>query len=119
MTNKNIPGLPLPRLELLWKRTSRDWSKKYCIYSLVIPLTKNDIRRENINGNKIREIYRIIIGRTRCTGGSKPVLNGVVDTPFRDRAHAKWDSEVLRIPVYAVCDGQFSLVWPWNCSKIV
>lgn len=34
-----------------------------------------------------------------------------IDLPYRDRAHAKWDSEVLNnLPIYAVCEGKAYLV---------
>jgi hypothetical protein len=83
--------------------------EKECVYALVLPLKESDLRREDCNGKVIRDIRRLEIGRTKCSGGGKPTTT---DVPFRDGAHAKWDAEVLGIPVYAVCEDTFTRIYP-------
>jgi hypothetical protein len=99
--------LPAPRLELKWKQATKGyWYNRVCIYSLILPLTKYDIRREGKNGKRVRSTIALEIGRTNVQGGRNepPIYNGKVSTPFRDGAHAQWDSESLgNIPIYAVC----------------
>ena len=101
-------GLPSPRLQLEWFKTGEDWNKKECIYSLVIPLRDLDIRRENKNGAAVVNEQIIQISKTTVTGGRIPIDDGKVNPPFRDGAHAQWDSEVLNLPVYAICDNTFT-----------
>lgn len=100
--------MPAPRLELLW---DKEVGERTCTYSLVIPLKKGDIRRENSNGKDVRNILKLKIGKTRVSGGVS-IQDGVVETPFRDGAHALWDSKALKLPIYAVCGDTFTLVKP-------
>jgi hypothetical protein len=106
---KIIPAenMTAPRLELRWRKTGNDWTQRECDYNIVIPLREHDIRREDEDGNKVRDELTIHIGSTSVEGGraEEPVYeNGDIDTPFRDGAHALWDSEVLNgMPIYAVC----------------
>lgn len=116
--------LPAPRIELRWHslRDEMDtlsksdfeykWSKKSCEYLLVLPLKEHDIRREDEEGNAIFNETSILMNETIVTGGGYPVVeNKSIDTPYRDRAHAKWDAAILNnLPVYAVCDGQAYLI---------
>lgn len=101
--------MPSPRLELRWQKTGATWDMRECVYGLVLPLREGDIRRENGDGSEADE--RLIeIGRTKCTGGTRYLFTEAdeegkphIDTPFRDSAHAKWDSEALGgLPIYAV-----------------
>lgn len=107
--------MPCPRLEFEWIMTGKDWGKRDCVYSLVIPLTEFDIRREDENGVKVRSEWKVEIGRTNVIGGRRdhpPIWDdGTIDTPFRDGAHAKFDSEVLGgLPIVAVCGDTFHIV---------
>ena len=100
--------LPAPRLELKWQQARKgDWYNRVCVYSLILPLTKYDIRREGKNGKRVRSTIKLEIGRTNVQGGRNepPIYEGKVSTPFRDGAHAHWDSDALGgIPIYAVCE---------------
>lgn len=78
---------------------------------LVIPLRHLDIRAEHDGKHGVWNEHHAMIGFTRSTGGSRPVRSGNVETPFRDGAHAGWDSESLRdIPIYAVCENDVRLI---------
>lgn len=98
-------GLPCPRLQLTWMNRDGKWNLKECLYTIVIPLRDLDLRAEDANGNFVHHELHADIGDTLCEGRGKPIHNGEVDAPFRDGAHALWDSEVLHLPVYCVCDG--------------
>lgn len=95
--------LPAPRLQLRYRKPtddemigrSPDW---VCVYELILPLREHDIRREREDiGDQdfmALEISKTFVGTTRTPCN---------ETPFRDGAHAKWDSEVLgRLPIYAI-----------------
>jgi hypothetical protein len=106
---RSARGLPAPRLELRWKRVSDfEW---LCDYNLVIRLDGMDIRRENDNGKVVRSEKTVMIGQTRSTGNSKTQVGpDWVHTPFRDGAHAWWDSKQLgNLPVYAISEGKAQL----------
>jgi len=109
-----MPNIPCPRLEFRWTKTGEDWLKRICTYSLVIPLSKYDMRREDEDGIRVSEEFALEIGSTQVDGGdgSVPIDNGEVDTPFRDGAHARWDRKALggHIPIVAVCGNEWSLV---------
>jgi hypothetical protein len=105
--------MPAPRLELRWVRTGPTWTNRDCLYNLVIPLGEHDIRREDRNGIKVRSCQTVELGKTTATGGRCPLYDGdeAIDTPFRDGAHAKWDSAALGgLPIYAVCSGMAMLL---------
>lgn len=104
---------PCPRLEFYWVRTGKTWYNRECIYSLVLPLGGHDTRRQDENGRCIRTELKLEIGSTYVSGGdgNPPIdANGLVDTPFRDGAHAKWDREAIGadLPIVAVCGDVFS-----------
>ena len=109
----NALVMPCPRLELEWVKTGNTWKKRECVYSLVLPLGDYDVRAENEDGKRVRNETKAEIGRTRVSGGKDepPIWDGVVDLPFRDGAHAFFDSEALggHIPVVAVCGKVFSI----------
>lgn len=110
--------LPAPRLELRWYPSEEShykddkWYERRCEYLLVLPLKEHDIRREDEDGNKIYKENSILLNETLVRGGSGiPMNKDSIDLPYRDRAHAKWDSEVLNnLPIYAVCEGKAYLV---------
>lgn len=97
-----------PYLRLRWVRDLMEENAFTCHYELVMPLGESDIRREVwSNGECISKRDKLIIpmssNSTRRTG-SVPCINEgggyYYDAPFRDGAHAKWDSEKLGgIPV--------------------
>ena len=102
--------IPCPRLEFRWEKVSEDWLERLCVYSLVLPLKKHDIRRTDVEGNP-KEL-RLEIGRTKVKSGEGPVFDGGVDVPLRDGAHAHWDNEALggHLPVVAICEDTWSIV---------
>lgn len=98
--------LPAPRLELRWTEdTTPDGfgeKARLCHYNLVLPLDKHDIRRESENamGGELR----IEISVTKVTSYGQEQDHGAeLPTPFRDSAHAAWDSKALGgLSVYVV-----------------
>lgn len=106
-------NLPAPRLQLRWRKPTENelsndsigfmnthrWS---CDYELVIPLGEHDIRRES--GPEL--VAKL--GTTFTSSGRDEPPDYA---PFRDGAHAKWDSEALGgLPVYVICmDGTAKL----------
>lgn len=102
--------LPMPRLELRWDADDAEPPEGYpagtraCRYLLVIPLDQWDIRREDEDGKQVRNSFE---KELRCTvrsgGGAMPLIwpgTNSIDTPYRDNAHIRWDSHVLKIPAY-------------------
>jgi hypothetical protein len=113
-------GLPMPRLQLRWapkpvpksdpKRRKevreRDrFSKRCgfapiedmawdCFYELILPVDKWDIRNEHYGVGFII----IPISWTRRGSTSAPCEHSPTDTPYRNSAHAYWDSKVLGWP---------------------
>lgn len=84
-----------------------------CHYELVIPLGENDIRREIWeDGVQIGERDKLVIAMseypTRRTGGGIPCVERETgyyyfDAPYRDGAHAKWDSATMgNIPIQVI-----------------
>jgi hypothetical protein len=104
--------IPCPRFEFKWVKTGASWISRECIYSLVIPLRELDIRHTDNPGNPTEKTLEI--GRTEVNGGNgePPMNDGMVNTPFRDGAHARWDNESLggHLPIVAVCDDFWNLV---------
>lgn len=104
-----------PRLELRWGKVGPTWENRECSYNLVIPLGPYDCRREDREGRSVRTCQTVELGKTVVTGGRSPLYDAeeAIDTPFRDGAHAKWDSAALGgLPIYAVCSGMAMLVEP-------
>ncbi len=91
--------LPTPRLELRWRKPDAEESKLYskppewiCDYALVLPLRDNDCRREDDTGE-----HAVVMNSTGSSGAEPD------GAPFRDGAHAIWDSEALGgIPAYVI-----------------
>jgi hypothetical protein len=102
----NTGGLPVPRLELVWKkmREPKDGYTWYCRYDLV----KNHL---------VGEINRIPLGGTRSSGYHDGV-NGTVGTPFRDGAHILFDARELRLPAYAICGKNVTKLDPYEHSGV-
>lgn len=98
-------GLPTPRLQFLYEpldpRTN-DGNNWIVWYQLVIKLDKNDIR--NPREYEQDSEYGMYLGGTLTT--DVPDRFGKVNLPFRDGAHALWDSLQLNIEhVYSVLRG--------------
>lgn len=90
--------LPAPRLQLRWECDEADSYERICHYELVLPLQKYDIRRDLAPSG----FAAIPLGRTKVSGGLGVFLDGKVEEPFRDGAHARWDATLFGLPVYAV-----------------
>lgn len=113
MGAQSIPleSLPEPRLQFRWKAGDRPGLWR-CIYELVLPLREHDIRRERYNAatDKIRKrkCLRLKISETQRDSQTAPCSSPFgeppqFDAPFRDGAHAKWDSEALKgLPIYCI-----------------
>ena len=104
-----MTGAPAPRLEFRWRKAPETKQEKervqrsvfgetfFCDYGLVLPLREHDIRRENEDGEDTWSEVFYKFGTTYI-GGGEP-WDGQV--PYRDGAHASWDSEVLNgLPVW-------------------
>jgi hypothetical protein len=108
--------MPSPRLELRWEKTGETWEQRECAYNIVLPLRDTDIRCEDERGVKVRATLTLEIGRTRVEGGFKYLFQpnekdgDQIDTPYRDGAHARWDSAALR--------GRAILRWVINIRSI-
>lgn len=104
-------GLPLPRLEFRWEQVNGSWINRVCRYGLVLPVGEFDIRAEFDNA-KDGELF-VEIGVTKSTSfaGTPPIFSDGVDTPFRDGAHAQWDSKSLGgLPIFAICGNEVTRV---------
>lgn len=110
--------LPYPRLELRWRKATKDeaggadfaaeWGPLFaCDYVLVLHKKHDGDMRCNhpkTDAYGARDV-EFVLNTTLSGGGGPRSRNGKVDTPFRDGAHAQWDAEVLDLPVYAI-DGR-------------
>jgi hypothetical protein len=68
-----------------------------CFYHLYIPVNKLDIRAQKAFGGYF---FRAKISKTFYSGGTDHIHCVELDTPFRDGAHACWDSNRLGFPAY-------------------
>jgi len=91
-------GLPVPRLEIRWRRGDWSWLATYALvyrhllgYVVVQPL-----------------------GITKSNGGppGPPIYSGKVDTPYRDGAHIRHEMQTLNLPGYAICEGTVTKLEP-------
>lgn len=99
------------RLQLRWTgpedRDEFGCAKWTCHYELYIPLQDGDIRRKNEDGEDFFEGKTIEIGKTARTSGRVPCRmddgTEYFDVPFRDGAHALWDSKHLgSLPIVVI-----------------
>jgi hypothetical protein len=113
--SRKSTGLPCPRIEFEHIPSENGWGTRWCMYWLVLELQEADIRAEDNKGKMgvFRERY-IPMGETKSTGSDRrPVWQGKVDTPFRDGAHAHWDTQALGLPdmpIYARCEDDVTLI---------
>ena len=103
---------PCPRFQFKWVKVGLNWEKRICIYSLILPLKKLDVRHTDGNNNPTEQVLEI--SRTNVTDGNgePPIYAGIVNTPFRDGVHAQWDNEALggHISIIAVCENFWNIV---------
>lgn len=119
-----LKDLPLPRLQLTWEHVNGDaWR---CNYDLFIPIAKHDIRNNGpapdyeIGAGPGYKAARI--GQTEVISRRGPIKpdyrdghpNGetYLDAPFRDGAHAAWDSFALGIPAFVVYGERVKAIEP-------
>ena len=93
-------GLPLPRLQLTWAKI--DPNNWFCRYDLLIPTREHDGRNEAGHGFTFAPV-----GGTRVGTESLPDKWGKIDTPFRDGAHIRWDSERLGMRAFVVYSDKY------------
>jgi hypothetical protein len=98
--------LPSPRLQFVWMFNPDEGMEYACRYELVFDLKEGDGR------GKYDELTECVVtlGVTR-RGGACPWDNQIgleSETPFRDGAHARWDSATFGgLPVYVIApDGR-------------
>lgn len=114
-------SLPTPRLQLRWEPSKFDGYNWQCNYELVILLKEHDIRRDIYKNDRLlkkkapRELAIQMkspqLRLSEATPCAAPNGERYTDTPYRDGAHAKWDSEQLKLPVYVIApDGMTFLV---------
>ncbi|NBW08283.1 MAG: hypothetical protein EBR82_09670 [Caulobacteraceae bacterium] len=111
--------LPAPRLQLRWEANPDYLSAKpggryrwLCHYELVIPLDKHDIRADVYRGERLlkRKALELVVAikPPSCRGSDREPCTGTdgsrfYDDPFRDGAHAHWDSKHLGDPpIYVI-----------------
>ena len=111
-----VADLPTPRLQLRWELFDGESAfnaKWACHYELVMPLGQYDVRREvyDDDGEELPERTQLVVPMKTPTlrggGGKAPcyAMDGThhVDAPYRDGAHAMWDSKALGgLPIYVV-----------------
>ena len=98
--------LPSPRLQFVWMFNPDEGMEYACRYELVFNLKEGDGRGEYDKENECV----VTLGVTR-RGGACPWDNQIDlkdETPFRDGAHARWDSDLFGgLPVYVIApDGR-------------
>lgn len=101
-------ALPYPRLELRWRPTREGEYDGYewaCDYVLVLHrATVGDMRSNHYNPETGAERYCAkpveYLLNTSYRGSTAEPYAG--DTPYREGAHAAWDSVALGVPAYSV-----------------
>ena len=123
---EQIEALPAPRLQMRWEiNPSADSRYEYlCHYELVIPLGEHDIRREvydddgEVTGER-SEIVLPMSGPSKRGSSSEPCRapdgSMYFDAPYRDGAHATWDSAALGgLPIWVIALDGSALPKPSN-----
>ncbi len=92
--------LPYPRLELRWRKAKKyeqgNWA---CDYFLVLfPKEISDIRCDKGERAGIQDVKYLL--NTTCRTSTHEPYEG--DVPYRDGAHAQWDSVALNIPAFSI-----------------
>lgn len=98
---RSFKAMRRPCLVLLWKQRKGHW---LCLYRMLIPIS--DCRGK---------LIRVPLGETKVTPGDPewnplrgPDDGMLLNTPFRDGAHIRWDARKLSMAAYViygkVCD---------------
>lgn len=93
-------GLPVPRLEIRWRKEDGDGYNWVAAYNLVYR-------------HYLGDVMAVPLGATKVGGQRSPTFDYVtmtesskVETPFRDGVHIMHDMRELRLPGFAVYDGK-------------
>jgi hypothetical protein len=90
--------LPSPRLQLRWND-----DENVCHYELILPLNRDDCRRDSPLNPVPSGFLAIPLGRTTRSGGSGAIqYDGTVSVPFRDGRHIERDADKLKLPAFAI-----------------
>jgi len=103
-----------PCLEITWQKAEGE-GEWVANYELVLPVHAGDIR----DGEHHKGYIRVPISKTKTHVTSKffPVdQKGVIETPFRDFSHARWDARTLGIEAWVVYGDQRQRISPWEES---
>jgi hypothetical protein len=93
-------GLPAPRLQLRWAQEECEGYDRVCYYEMVFSLREFDVRNDSKAGFAVIEL-----GKSMQGGGSEPWTRTPprARRPFRDGAHADWDSVVFGgLPIFVI-----------------
>ena len=118
MATFHAKQLPSPRLQLRWRKlkTSRRGYNWECKYELVHTLTPYDIRHEKEMEYSGKSAERkVIMGRTLTETKRTSMYweeTDLIDIPFRDGAHIRWDSAQLLLPAFVVCGDRAQFIEP-------
>ncbi|HEP6276813.1 TPA: hypothetical protein VDA67_006462, partial [Burkholderia vietnamiensis] len=100
-------NLPAPRLQLRWITSDEPGYGWECHYELVLPLGEFDIRaeQEGPDGERLPNLKELVVPMKKPTLRSSSGIpctaqdgSRYYDDPYRDGAHAWWDSKVLGNP---------------------
>lgn len=93
---KNGEKLPVPRLEI---RCVQDDPPSWCNFRWQYAL---------IYKHLLGHFVAIPLGETRTSssGNRPPIREERIDTPFREGVHICNDSETLKLPAFALCNGR-------------
>lgn len=97
------PELPIPRLEMEWKKDGETWQTATCFYHLIYRHT-------------IGHVVGVPMGNTTSRGGSdispasRKMYKDAIYTPFRDGVHIARDSESLNLPAFVICEDRIDRI---------
>lgn len=94
-------ALPVPRLQLVWTddepeedERGFEWFVSRCHYLMVFPVDRWDIRNmADCHDESAKPFTAVRMGETRVRGGPQPAT--LIETPYRDGCHAKWDAKTF------------------------
>lgn len=94
------PGLPVPRLQLVWLSGEPDAEQmveEVCLYVMVFEVDKADGRNLREWQSPLTPFTAVVMGETKCKGR---VRTDPLDTPFRDGCHIQWDAKRFGYPMF-------------------
>lgn len=94
------PGLPVPRLQLVWLSGEPDAEQmveEVCLYVMVFEVDKADGRNLREWESPLTPFTAVVMGKTKCKGR---VRSDPLDTPFRDGCHIQWDAKRFQWPAF-------------------